>query len=132
MGAPHDNSCPTCGNSTPTTPQQELEARHAPNNGVSARSLSAKFESLHVEKHGRAANSHTVHTDTSTTQNNHYSNGKNGTNSIDRYDVTKNYDKEEPILQDNDERFCLLPVKYVPLVLQLISPCIFHHCPCLL
>lgn len=114
MGAPHD-SCPTCGNSiAPATPQQEIEERHVLNGASSARSLNEKFESLHIQngKAERAGGSKQSHSDIPDTQNNYHINKNSYT---DGYNVIQNYDDEEPILQDNDERFCLLPVKYVSL-----------------
>ena len=115
MGAQHD-LCPTCGSSpTPPTPQQDEEPRHALG-GTSARSLTASFEALEVAPAGDAgcskvdrAGGETISLRKSLEmETDGCSASAAATGSQARQG---NHDADEPILQDNDERFCLLPVK---------------------
>ncbi len=104
------NSCPTCGG--PPTPQQEVEAESRPIPSSAVKSLTKSFESLEVKNPSQdaAASEPPV--------------------SPIKDIVNRNIDSSddevipapvvwppplprvhEPILEDNDERFCLLPVK---------------------
>ena len=104
------NCCPTCGSGAdPATPQQEIE--HRPTRGLGAvKSLSECFEALEIKKSlvvredAAAGETRTAPATVLLVQSSESSDDDIKTPaSLTVYD--------EPILNDNDERFCLLPVK---------------------
>lgn len=113
MIAPCD-PCPTCGGAAgPPTPQQEVETESRQNPSTAVKSLTQCFESLEVSRPSSK--------DAAASEPN-VSPIKDLINrSIDSSDdevtpapivwPTPLPRVHEPILEDNDERFCLLPVK---------------------
>lgn len=114
MGAEKD-LCPTynSGGAAPATPQQEEELRSG-TNGVAARSLAARFASIDVARPSAVKKPGSDNGEPSALQRaaqlrEEASTSGNGVNEAVWACVDR--DVDEPILQDNDERFCLLPVK---------------------
>lgn len=106
--------CPTCGGPAgPATPQQEIESRSCVSNGP-VKSLTECFEALEVAStssvstDAAAAEGITTPVKAFPPQDSVSSDDEAKEQVVDTPSEPGNY---EPILQDNDERFCLLPVK---------------------
>ena len=107
--------CPTCGGPAgPATPQQEIESRSYVNNGP-VKSLAECFEALDVgspsavSKDAAAAEAVTTPVKTFPPQDSVSSNDEAKDQVVSAPTEPQTH---EPILEDNDERFCLLPIKY--------------------
>lgn len=113
MGAPHEG-CPTCGAQTaPATPQQEEEQRPS-TNGVAAKSLTERFATLEVARPSTVSKESSDGGEVPSTSNGNHPVKDNLRLHGDHGRAARapaGHDADEPILQDNDERFCLLPVK---------------------
>ena len=106
------NCSPTCGlGADPATPQREIEHHSTPGNGA-VKSLSECFEALEIKKslvvRGDAAAGETRTAPATVLL---VQSSESSDDDVKSPASSTVYD--EPILNDNDERFCLLPVKYV-------------------
>ena len=112
MGAPCD-SCPTCGGPAgPATPQQEVE--HRLNSSSSAvKSLTTCFEALDVKSSSSDKDAGAAEASSPLAQRLVHQRSDSSDDDI-KLPTTRQHNeahRHEPILEDNDERFCLLPVK---------------------